>query len=175
MWWQAYAAHLQHRTAAAAAGVLAAATSTPVGGTLNVQQHGADGKLLQQQQRQQQQQRHDQDQHQHKVQLQPCSSAEATCQQLTVILWCFRQLRSQPSEGTGWLQTIAAVTQPLLHQVSAARLGLLLGQLAQLHVWPGDAWLATAEAVLQQQRQHMSCKQVQQSVVSMQMMGRLLL
>jgi hypothetical protein len=174
MWWQAYAAHLQHRTAAAA-GVLAAATSTPVGGTFNVQQHGADSKLLQQQQRQQQQQRHDQDQHQHKVQLQPCSSAEATCQQLTVILWCFRQLRSQPSQGTGWLQTIAAVTQPLLHQVSAARLGLLLGQLAQLHVWPGDAWLATAEAVLQQQRQHMSCKQVQQSVVSMQMMGRLLL
>jgi hypothetical protein len=103
--------------------------------------------------------------------LQHSSDAEETCLQLTVVMWCFGRLHTQPSQQTGWLQTVAAVTQPLLHQLSAERFGLLLFQVAQLHVWPGEEWLQEAEAVLQQHRQHMLAQHVNLAVMNMQAMG----
>jgi hypothetical protein len=103
--------------------------------------------------------------------LQHSPDAEEACLQLTVVMWCFGKLHTQPSQQTGWLQTVAAVTQPLLHQLSAERFGLLLFQMAQLHVWPGEGWLGEAEAVLQQHRQHMPAQHVKLAVSSMQAMG----
>jgi hypothetical protein len=98
-------------------------------------------------------------------------AAESTCEQLTVVLWCFRQLHVQPSQQTGWLQTVVAVTQPLLPLLSAERFSLLLCQLAQLQVWPGEAWLAHAAAVLHQQRQHLSRQQAASAAASLAKVG----
>lgn len=178
VWWQAYAQHLTIPAAAAAPGMTprhqrsgAPAAAGFSGAGSSAQRDG----FHQQQQQQWQQQGglllEEQQAERQLKKLQFSPAAEQACQQLTVVLWCFKQLRVRPSAHTGWLATLAAVTQPLLHQVSGERFSLLLSAMARLHVWPGEGWLAAAEGVLRQQPPHMSAQQVQQTVASMRMLG----
>lgn len=103
--------------------------------------------------------------------LQHCPAAEQACLQLTVVMWCFSRLHVQPSHMTGWLQTVAGVTQPLLHQLSSKRFSLLLLAMARLHVWPGEAWLVEAEAVLLLHARRMPTKQTECAAASLSSMG----
>lgn len=160
VWWTAYAAHLQ--PGGQLQGAAAAASSLDVHQQQQQQQVNPGTRLQSHAVLPQQQLK--------KLQV-TCPAAESTCEQLTVVLWCFRQLHLQPSQQTGWLQAVVAATQPLLPRLSAERFSLLLCQLAQLHVWPGKAWLAHADAVLYQQRQHMSRQQAECAAASLAKMG----
>lgn len=184
VWWQAYAAHLPAAQAASPAGPpIAGSVDATVdsdgssGESSSTWQAGPCAELFVHQQfdsscdglddvglpkGQQQRQLN-------KLQYSP--AAEQACFQLTVVLWCFRQLRMQPSLQTAWLQTVLAATRPLLHQLSAKRFRLLLAQMVELKMWPGEEWLAAAEATLVQQYQHMSYKQVEQTVAHLRALG----
>jgi hypothetical protein len=176
-WWQAYAAHLQPKLQAvmgqagrAAARPTAALTAGTATGA------GTVSSFLQQQQRHQGRyesriRRQDNQLPSTAPLLQFCAAAEETCQQLTVVLSCFLQLAVQPSGSTGWVQTLTAVTQPLLHQLSEQRFSLLLVQVQQSGLWPGEAWLSAAEAVLLQHEGHMPPRRVLQTAGSLRRMG----
>eukprot|EP00775_Hariotina_reticulata_P012643 gene12643-biopygen14528 len=90
---------------------------------------------------------------------------------LLLVLSSFRRLRATPSVDSGWLPCMLAAVQQHLPSASSAQLCLLLRQLAQLHVWPGETWLEAAVDALRQRHCMLQDIEVQAAMRDLQTLG----